>query len=170
MTTNPLILTLTLNPEAQRSFNNLRQQYFPPERNFLDAHLSLFHQLPAGEEGVVKTIKSLASEQSPFNMAITEIVSIGNGVAYKVGSEQLQSLHRHLQQQWQQWIIPQDKQKLWPHITIQNKVSPDVAKALINELSTDFKPFEVLATGFSLWEYLGGPWKLVETFAFKPLP
>jgi len=30
---------------------------------------------------------------------------------------------------------------------------------LLEELSATFKPFQVQATGFGLWHYLGGPWR-----------
>ncbi len=75
-------------------------------------------------------------------------------------------LHGFLQQQWQPWLIPQDRHKLWPHITIQNKVAPATAKALQQELAQNFTPFTAWGTGLSLWEYLGGPWKHLLDFPF----
>ncbi|MES2265782.1 MAG: 2'-5' RNA ligase family protein [Bacteroidota bacterium] len=165
--TNPLLLTLALTPDAQLFFNALRKQHFPAERNFLDAHLMLFHQLPANEPTIIEGIISIVKEYQGLNLNVTGLSSIGNGVAYKIVSEDLQRLHKQLQAQWEQWLIPQDKNKLWPHITIQNKVSPDVARQLLQELSVDFKPFDFLATGLSLWEYQGGPWKFIETFDFS---
>jgi len=46
MQKQPLILTLKLDEESQAFFDKQRALYFPPERNFLKAHLTLFHQLP----------------------------------------------------------------------------------------------------------------------------
>ncbi len=154
-------------PEAQLFFDVLRKQHFPAERNFLDAHLMLFHQLPPNGKGIVEDIKAIVKEYQNMPLQVSGISSIGNGVAYKIESDLLQQLHKHLQTKWQQWLIPQDKNKLWPHITIQNKVSPEKAKQLLQELSDKFKPFEIQATGLSLWEYQGGPWKFIETFNFK---
>ena len=42
----PLIVTALLDEAAQQRFDRLRRSHFPPERNHLDAHLTLFHRLP----------------------------------------------------------------------------------------------------------------------------
>jgi 2'-5' RNA ligase len=86
---------------------------------------------------------------------------------YKLESAVLQQLHRGLQQQWLPWLLPQDKQKLWPHVTVQNKVTPQMARALHQQLQSTFTPFEVQATGLRLWRYLGGPWEPVNTYWFE---
>lgn len=166
MHTPPLIITLALNTEAEDFFNALRQQHFPPARNFLAAHLTLFHHLPH-EPPIFENLTALCSNQKRFSLNVSGIVSIGRGVAYKIESPVLQELHKRLQQQWQPWLIPQDRQKLWPHITIQNKVAPETAQALLQELQKKFSPFEVQALGLKLWNYLGGPWEVQETFPFK---
>ncbi|MCO5935007.1 2'-5' RNA ligase family protein [Mucilaginibacter sp. RB4R14] len=165
-TINPLLLTLNITPEAHLFFNKLRKQYFPPERNFLDAHLMLFHQLPANEKKIFEDINAGVREYKNMTLRVTALSSIGNGVAYKIVSDELQVFYKKLQIQWAELLIPQDKNKFWPHITIQNKVSPEKAKQLLQELSFDFKPFEIKATGLSLWEYQGGPWKFIESFDF----
>ncbi|QQL51422.1 2'-5' RNA ligase family protein [Mucilaginibacter ginkgonis] len=160
-------MTLTISDEAQAYFNTLRKQHFPPERNFLGAHLTLFHQLPADEPSIVGQLKELALMTQPFAMLVEAPVSIGNGVAFKIKSGQLAAIHARLQQSWQQWLIPQDRHKLHPHITIQNKVTADVVKTLLTQIDAGFAPFEITATGFALWEYLGGPWRFVQGFEFK---
>ncbi|MCF0072698.1 2'-5' RNA ligase family protein [Dyadobacter sp. CY261] len=43
---SPLVATLLIAPAAQAYFDDLRRQYFPKERNFLNAHLTLFNALP----------------------------------------------------------------------------------------------------------------------------
>ena len=50
----PFILTLQLDAESFARFNALRQQYFPPSRNYLEAHLTLFHALPAQNETQIR--------------------------------------------------------------------------------------------------------------------
>ncbi|GAA4909639.1 2'-5' RNA ligase family protein [Mucilaginibacter defluvii] len=166
-TENPLILTLKLDDKVQTYFNQLRARYFPSERNFLDAHLTLFHHLPAEEPGVYSMIEELAARQQSLLIDVIKIVSTGNGVAFKCESAELQKVHNHLQQQWRQWLIPQDRQKLWPHITIQNKVSADTAANTLQELSSGFTPFVMPGSGLSLWRYLGGPWEHVDDYSFQ---
>jgi 2'-5' RNA ligase len=162
-----MILTLTLDKASQLYFNQLRQQHFPPERNYLDAHLTLFHHLPPHEPRVIQDIAMIASTYSSMVLQVTEVKSIGNGVAFKIECELLQQLHRYLQQQWQPWLIPQDRQKLWPHVTVQNKVDAQQAMLLKAQLETDFKTFEVTGIGLSLFEYQGGPWKFVQSYDFQ---
>lgn len=166
----PLILTLKLDEESHAFFNKLRTQYFPPERNYLEAHLTLFHQLPASEPAITDVLKQVCIDTIIFEMEVSSIVSIGNGVAYKVESPELQALHKHLQNRWQQWLIPQDRQKLWPHITIQNKTDAHMANQLINNLKVDFKPFNIHALGFKLWEYQGGRGHLSKLFVLNNSP
>src|SRR3954470_17575585 len=96
----PVILTLSLDDNSQQFFNKMRHQYFPPERNYLDAHLTLFHHLPANEPQIMIDIKLAAKTYTTLPLQVTEIKSIGNGVAYKIECAQLQQLHRYLQQQW----------------------------------------------------------------------
>lgn len=163
---NPLLLTLSIDADAQEYFNALRKLYFPAERNFLDAHLMLFHQLPITEKSIISDIEALVKNHNPFTLQVSGLSSIGNGVAYKVESATLQKLHKRLQSQWMDWLIPQDENKLWPHITIQNKVNAMVAKELLLKLAADFEPFTITGTGLSLWEYQGGPWKFIDTFNF----
>lgn len=163
----PLILTLTLDSHSQQYFNALRHQHFPPERNYLDAHLTLFHHLPADETQIIQSITNIAVTYNRIKLQVTGVKSIGNGVAFAMECAALQTMHKQLQQQWEAWLIPQDRQKLWPHITIQNKVHPDRAKELKQQLEQAFTPFEVEGICLSLFEYQGGPWKFIREFEFS---
>lgn len=160
----PLILTLALDDASQQYFNKLRKLHFPPERNYLDAHLTLFHHLPQGEDAIIQAIEHLTKQHQKMQVQVTGLRSIGNGVAFSMESNPLQQMHKQLQNDWQQWLIPQDRQKLWSHITIQNKVKPEEAKKLKEMLEQDFEPFVVEGIGLSLYEYLGGPWKFVRCY------
>ncbi|MGI4020046.1 MAG: 2'-5' RNA ligase family protein [Janthinobacterium lividum] len=169
MSENPVILTLKINEEAAAYFTDLRKKYFPAERNYLDAHLTLFHHLPGNETQVFESIKAVRAQQKPMLLQVTQVVSIGAGVAFKLECDALKKMHKTMQQQWQQWLTPQDKQALWPHITIQNKVDRQTAVNLQQNLSLNFEPFEVQGLGLSIWEYLNGPWNLLETIDFMPI-
>jgi hypothetical protein len=163
----PLILTLKLDTQTQQYFDDLRRQHFPPERNYLDAHLTLFHHLPAHELQLITDIEIAAQTYPKLQLGVTEIKSIGNGVAFKIECPKLLQLHLYLQKQWVQWLIPQDRQKLWPHVTVQNKVDPAQAMLLKSRLEQNFKPFEATGNGLSLFEYRGGPWKFIRNFEFR---
>jgi 2'-5' RNA ligase len=153
---NPLILTVRLDQKSQDFFDGMRRKYFPPERNLLNAHLTLFHQLPDDEE-TFNIINSLSI--IPFEMEVSRLINLGAGVAYKVDAAPLETLRNELRKAFEEQLIPQDKQGFRGHITIQNKTTPDQAKSLLEELSMDFEPFKIEGHGIDLWEYLGGPWK-----------
>jgi len=166
-TTAPLIITLTLDPASQQFFDDLRQQYFPPERNFLQAHLTLFHHLPGADYNHISTeLTKVAAAEQALPLAVTGVRFLGRGVAYTLENQRLQALHKQLQTLWQPTLTPQDQQKLTPHVTVQNKVDPAVARALHQELAVEFRPFEATGTGLQLWAYRGGPWEALRTFAF----
>lgn len=162
----PLILTLSIDQKTFLFFNTLRKNHFPPDRNFIDAHLTLFHALP-NENTIINEVRNLSNYQEKFEITIKEVVSIGKGVAFKVESDTLALLHKNLQNKWHSFLSPQDKQKIWPHITVQNKVTPEQAQKLLHELRNDLTPFSTPATGLQLFEYLNGPWKLIESFTFR---
>jgi len=167
MEDRPLILTLQLHEEAFIYFNALRQQYFPPERNFLSAHLTLFHHLPPNEMAIEEEIISAADNQNILTLSVTDVVSIGKGVAFKIECSALQKLHSRLQAKWSPWLTPQDKQKLWPHVTVQNKTNPLIAQQTLQKLKASFQPFTAYGTGLTLWEYEGGPWRFIRTLPFQ---
>lgn len=159
----PLILTLALEEKAFAFFNALRKIYFPPERNFIDAHLTLFHHLP-NETMVTDAVENLAAGQKQFTLEVTEPRLIGNGVAYRIECPALVQLHKKLQEQWDHFLIPQDKQKLWPHVTVQNKVPSEDAKQLLLFLQQNFSGFTTTGVALQLWEYHRGPWKLFRQY------
>ncbi|WP_207430194.1 2'-5' RNA ligase family protein [Sabulibacter ruber] len=164
---NPLILTLSLENEASEYFTALRNQYFPPHRNYLKAHLTLFHKLPPQEERIEADLLELSQKQQQLPLHVSGLISLGRGVAFKIESPELQQIHRVLQLQWEPFLSPQDKQKLRPHITIQNKVDPEIARELKEKLEQGFTSFTIAGTGFSLWEYAGAPWKFIREFPFS---
>ena len=163
----PLILTLSLEPEAQAYFKRLRKLHFPPERNYLEAHLTLFHHLTLPEKEIEETLLQLCQQQEPFPLQVTGLMPLGRGVAFKIKSERLLELHQQLQQHWFSTLTAQDQQKIRPHITVQNKVTPKAARELEQKLGEGFSPFTTRATGLTLWQYEKGPWRFQQQFGFR---
>jgi len=161
----PLVATLAITPSAQNYFNALRKQHFPAERNYLDAHLTLFHALPH-EPWIIEDIRKLAEVQKPFEATAQTIVSLGRGTAFKISSPELPLMHQKLQKSWFEQLTKQDQQKRNFHITIQNKVEPQDAKKLQAEMAPDFKPFRFTVHGIQLWRYLDGPWEFLMKLDF----
>jgi hypothetical protein len=63
-------------------------------------------------------------------------------------------------------LTPQDAAGWRPHVTIQNKVAPHEARALLRRLSQDFQPRRVAIGGLAIWRYRGGPWEPVSRHMF----
>jgi len=105
--------------------------------------------------------------QPCFRLDVTGLRSLGRGVAYVLQSAELADLRGSLALQWAQWLTPQDRQKHQPHVTVQNNVDPQTARALLQELSETFKSFQATAIGLDLWWYRGGPWEQVRRFSFR---
>jgi len=163
----PLIVTLLLDDAAQERFDRLRAQHFPPERNYLSAHVTLFHALPGEHLDAVRADLAEAARRPSFDVAVTGVRFLGRGVAYSLASDDVSALRGALVGSWQQWLTPQDRQKHAPHVTVQNKVQPAVARALHERLSAEFVPYDVRARGLGLWRYLGGPWEPVAELPFR---
>ena len=162
-TEKTLILTVRMDDVSQRYFDAMRSEHFPAERNFLKAHLTLFHQLP-DIAGNVELISGLSVP--PFDIQVTGLFNLGSGVAFRVEGVALTMLQASLRKVFAEYLSPQDKQGFRGHITVQNKTNPDIARALLARLTTDFIPFDIKAVGLDLWYYLGGPWEHKQFFPF----
>lgn len=164
----PLILTLSLDAEAQQHFDQLRTSHFPPARNYLRAHVTLFHHLPGADyAAVVARLGTVAAATPELTLRVAGVRFLGQGVAYTLENVALQHLHRELQTIWAPTLRPQDLQPLRPHITVQNKVPSATARALYEELTAGFEPHTITGTGLALWAYRNGPWDLLDRFAFS---
>ncbi|RBY79502.1 2'-5' RNA ligase family protein [Geodermatophilus sp. TF02-6] len=162
----PLVVTLLLGEEAQQRFDRLRAAHFPAERNHLAAHVTLFHALPGEHEDAVAADLAEAARRPPFDVAVTGLRLLGRGVAYTLDSPELTALRAGLAAAWDPWLTRQDRQRHAPHVTVQNKVEPAMARALHDRLAAGFTPERVPARGLGLWRYLGGPWAPVAEYLF----
>jgi 2'-5' RNA ligase len=147
-------------------FDGLRRLHFPPERNVLRAHLTLFHHLPQSVERELSThLKQVTKDSAPSAM-LAGVMSLGRGVAFRIRSEELEAIRAEIAARFAELLIPQDKPGWRPHVTVQNKVEPIVARNLQNALEAAFVPRPVQIVGLAIWHYLGGPWKLSGAWRF----
>lgn len=168
METAPLILTLGLDEHSFAFFDEKRRRYFPPERNFIPAHITLFHHLPGDEEhAVMRDLDEVAQRSMEIGLKVMGLRFLGRGVAYDLHSPAFDSLRAALSRRWEPWLTKQDRQRIKPHVTVQNKVTPDEAKRVHKELEAAFTPFIVLGQRLDLWRYLGGPWEKVASCPFS---
>lgn len=145
-----------------------RRAHFPPERNLLPAHLTLFHALPPSTQTELRSVLAmLAAQQPPPRARLGGLMSLGRGVAYRVDSEELQQLRADIADHFHGALTAQDAQGWRPHVTIQNKVDPAVARALLTDLTASFSPRPLGITGLALHRYAGGPWEFLCRYPFR---
>jgi 2'-5' RNA ligase len=167
-TPQPLILTATMEPSALEVFDAQRRTFFPPERNVLTAHITLFHHLPGAElENITTQLEAISLRTPRITAEVTGLRFLGQGVAYNLRASRLSELRAELGVQWAAWLTNQDRSGFKPHVTVQNKVSGETARETLRILEARFQPWSFSITGLALWRYLGGPWEPVETFAFR---
>ncbi|MCJ2049012.1 2'-5' RNA ligase family protein [Methylobacterium sp. J-070] len=163
----PLILTLAFDEPTLARFDGERRRYFPEALNRIPAHATLFHHLPGDRErGVIEAITALARTVPAPDVVVTGLRFTGRGVAYVLESESLATFRARLAREFGASLTAQDRQGWRPHVTVQNKVSPDAARALHADLSACFAPFHFTAPATLLWRYLGGPWAPVARLPF----
>ncbi|WP_108660703.1 2'-5' RNA ligase family protein [Acuticoccus kandeliae] len=163
----PIIVTLQFDPETQAFFETARQTHFPEALNRIPAHLTLFHALPGDAEEMVLGAIARAAARPPFPVVVEALMPLGRGVAYRIASEALLALRAGLADAFREHLTRQDRERFRPHVTIQNKVTPEHARETLARLSTDFRPFSARAEGLQLWHYRGGPWSPLAAIAFS---
>ena len=167
----PLILTARMEAGASAYFDRLRKAYFPAARNFIPAHLTLFHALPG--ERIGEWEEELAErcwQGETISARATGLRFMGNGVAIVVEAPALVSLHASLAMSWREVLTPQDRQRFNPHVTVQNKVKAAHARQTFDALQAVFEPFAFEIEGLELWHYRGGPWEAASRFPFGGMP
>jgi hypothetical protein len=163
----PLIVTALFGPGDDGWLQEMRRKHFPPERNQVPAHLTLFHHLaPSAEAALLRRLAIYAATPAP-RAETAGIIDLGAGTAYRVLSEELEDIRADLAEAMHGLLTPQDQAPWRPHITIQNKVEPREAKQLQQQLRTTFQPRPLALRGLAAWRYLGGPWELVRKFTFR---
>ncbi|WP_340264241.1 2'-5' RNA ligase family protein [Sphingobium mellinum] len=145
----------------------LRRAHFPPDRNLVPAHITLFHHLPPSllPELAVR-MKMLCAERAPAAQ-LSAIMPLGHGVAYRVDSDALIAIREELSAAFAGLLVPQDEARPRLHITVSNKIDPQSARALASALRADFRPRRLQIAGLAAWYYRGGPWELAVKARFR---
>jgi hypothetical protein len=145
----------------------LRRAHYPPERNRVPAHLTLFRHLPPSVEAELKRrLATYAATPAPA-AAIAGIMDLGEGTALRVESEGLEDIRYDLALALRGLLTPQDMAPWRPHVTVQNKVEPKEAKRLQAQLRAGFEQRSLAIKGLALWRYLEGPWEPVKSWTFR---
>lgn len=162
-----LIVTAEIAPADFAWLESLRRQHYPAERNQVPAHLTMFHALPPSAEFELRSRLSRLVNARPPRTAIEGLMDLGGGVAFRVVSPDLDRIRDELSSDLHGLLGSQDVGGWRPHITIQNKVAPRAARALIDVLERNFQPRPIGISGLGMHRYLGGPWETLSTWSFR---
>lgn len=163
----PLIVTAQFPPEVFAWADGLRRAHFPPERNKIRAHVTLFNALPPSVEDEVRRLLARHSAAAPPRATLIGLMALGGGTAFAIDSPALSAIHADLVESFHGVLTAQDGGRRKLHVTVQNKVSGAEAKALQTELARDFRPRSFGFTGLELHRYRGGPWEAAGSWPFR---
>jgi 2'-5' RNA ligase superfamily len=164
----PIIITAQMGKSDQIWADALRRAHFPPERNYLSAHITLFHHLPPDQWPEIKMrLANMARAYAVPPARLSDVLMLGRGVAYRIDCPDLLAMRDALADGFHGLLTPQDQARPRLHITVQNKVEPAVAKALHAELSANFEPRPLAIIGLAAYYYRGGPWEAIQQWRFS---
>ncbi len=167
VTSAPLIITAELPADLQAWADGLRRAHFPPERNHLAAHVTLFHTLPPGCEGEARAALANLAKCAPPAGRLAGLMPLGGGTALRLQSQALLAMRAELAERFHGLLTTQDQAPSRLHVTIQNKVAPTAAKALQAELAPLISPRDFAFAGLALHAYRGGPWQPLGRWPFR---
>ena len=133
----------------------------------MPAHLTLFHALAPSSLDEARRQLSLSVRRPAPRAEIAGVMDLGGGVAFRIASNDLDTIREELADHFHGALGAQDSAGWRPHVTIQNKVAPPIARRLLVELERQFVPRRLGIAGLSLHRYVGGPWERVARYSFR---
>lgn len=168
MAFEPFIVTAELPADVFTWADGLRRAHFPPERNHLSAHVTLFHALaPSLREEVLAYLPRIVGLHESPMARITGLMDLGGGSALRIESPAMSALREEIADHFHGTLTAQDSQPKRLHITVQNKVDRAAAKALQADLAAQPVERSFRFTGIGLHLYKGGPWEPLGRWSFR---
>jgi hypothetical protein len=163
----PLIVIAELGKADLAWLDALRRAHYPPERNRVPAHLTLFRSLPPSAESEVRRSLARAASAARPKAEIAGVMDLDGGVALRVSSPELERIRDELAEEFRGLLTSQDQGRWTPHVTIQNKVEARVARALLRALREEFEPRALDVSGLQLIRYVQGEWEKLASWRFR---
>lgn len=164
----PFIVTAALPSDVFAWADGLRRAHFPPARNHLHAHVTLFHALaPTLLEELRSFLPAVCAELAPPAARIAGLMDLGRGTAIAIASPQMLAVRARIAGHFHGALTAQDRHEPRLHITIQNKVTSEAARALQACLRGVIEPRDFAFPALELHIYRGGPWEFVKRCAFR---
>lgn len=109
-----LIVTAEVGKADFAWLDGLRRAYYPPERNRVPAHLTLFRTLPPSADEEVRRSLARAAQVPRPRAELSGILDLDSGVALRVSSPELEHLRRELADEFHGLLTSQDGGALDP--------------------------------------------------------
>ncbi|MEJ2457463.1 MAG: 2'-5' RNA ligase family protein [Novosphingobium sp.] len=145
----PLLITAELPPDVLSWTDALRREHYPSERNRLRAHVTLF------------------ARSAPPDARIDGLMKLETGTALAVESPAMVDLHARIAERMHGLLTDRDTRLLRLHVTLQNKVKPEAARALQAQLAAELRPVSFRFRGFGLYAWEDGLWRPIRVVAFR---
>ncbi|WP_433798975.1 2'-5' RNA ligase family protein [Actinomycetospora sp. CA-084318] len=163
---DPLIVSAVLAPDAQADLDAQRRRWFPADRLHVGAHITLFHALPGERLDEVRTqLRRLTAGERPA-IHVGEPFKLGRGVGLRLASSALEGIRAAIARRFEADLTDQDARRWRPHVTIQNKVTPEEARRTLETVRETHVPYDTDVDALALWHYRGGPWEAAGDFRF----
>lgn len=163
----PIIVTALLGDADFAWADTLRRAHFPPARNLVPAHVTLFHHLPPSLAPELAARLAEEAKARPPAATIARVLRLGGGTAFAIDSADLAAIRARLVDAFTGLLTPQDAAGWRAHLTVQNKVPRTEADALYRTLADGFNARALAIAGLAAWRYLGGPWERLSTHMFR---
>ena len=164
----PFIVTAERPGEVFAWADGLRRAHFPPERNHLAAHVTLFHAFAPSLRAELRAVLTrIAGEHGPVAAEADGLMNLGRGTALALRSEGMLAIRQEIAEHFHGALTAQDRHPPRLHITIQNKVTPEAARALQQALAPMLKPRRFAFTGLGLHIYRGPCWEAEGRWRFR---
>ena len=164
----PFIVTAELPADVLGWADGLRRAHYPPERNHLPAHVTLFHAFaPSLREELRGLLAQLAGEFRAPAARIEGLLDLGRGTALAIRSPAMLALRAAIAEHFHGSLTAQDSHAPRLHITIQNKVTPHEARALQGQLGPALLPRDFAFAGLGLHLYRQPHWEPQGIWRFR---
>lgn len=164
---DPLIVSALLDEETQAELDAQRARLFPSTRRVVGAHLTLFHALPGERIDDVAALLDQLAARPPIDGRLEAPFALGRGVAYRIHAPGLDNVHGAITRRFADDLTRQDRAAPRYHVTVQNKVDRETARATLADLAAAHTPHPATVRGLALWHYRGGPWEAAGEFLFR---
>ena len=162
-----LIVTAEIGAADFAWLEGLRRKHYPPDRNHVPAHLTIFHALPPSAEAEVRNRLARVAAGGAPRARLAGLTDLGGGVAIRVVSDDLDAIRDELAEALHGLLGAQDSAGWRPHVTIQNKVPPKEARALKAELERGFRERPLAIAGVALHRYVERKWETLGAWRFR---